>query len=65
MILIWGFRVAKDFDLGIEADTHERERERAGKRKKKNLMGKRQVWSFKFVSFKQYIRASRVLYISI
>ena len=35
MILIWGFRVAKDFDLGIEADTHERERERAGKRKKK------------------------------
>ena len=27
MILIWGFRVAKDFDLGIEADTHERERE--------------------------------------
>ena len=41
MILIWGFRVAKDFDLGIEADTHERERERerTGKRKKKLIDG--------------------------
>ena len=32
MILIWGFRVAKNFDLGIEADTHERERERERER---------------------------------
>ena len=43
MILIWGFRVAKNFDLGIEADTHERERERererTGKRKKKLIDG--------------------------
>ena len=38
MILIWGFRVAKDFDLGIEADTHERERE-SWKKKKKIIDG--------------------------
>ena len=38
MILIWGFRVAKDFDLGIEADTHERERERELEKEKKNLI---------------------------
>ena len=38
MILIWGFRVAKDFDLGIEADTHERERERESWKKKKKII---------------------------
>ena len=38
MILIWGFRVAKDFDLGIEADTHERERERELEKEKKIII---------------------------